>query len=506
VLPLFRFCQEVPSVTFLLPKPHRIFLKVAAVSAVVPVLAFCLALSPGAAHAAKPGAVDKVTDLNKKALGAYATGEFDKAKKLLKEALDLCGSGGLEGHPIAARTHIHMGVVMIGGLKQRDLGIKQFQKALEIQPDIKVTKNVATEEIQAAFEEATKSAPVATRAPARGEGGGAKGDKESPDSGGGAEGEPATGIVHTPIARGRRGLPITVIAKLPPDGFDKVVLYYRPDRAEEYVEKEMVRAGDKFAAEIPSTATKGARLSYYMEAVSEDPSAPVAFTAGSEGRPFTVALAKGKAAKCDEDDENCEEGGGGGEAGPPFYLGVMAGSGLGYTVGKDELNPMNRVNPAGFAPASIAHIAPEIGYFFSPQLRVSAQLRLQMVSGATPRKVPGTCGADELCTPASLAPAVFVKGAWFFGSGALRPYISLAAGGGRIPHLIRFKDSMMCGADGMQVCVSTVGSGPVYIGPGGGILYAITPNFGLVLEAGSVVGVPAFTFHIDVNGGVALRL
>ncbi len=109
------------------------------------------------AHAQEGGSPDvlnKVTKLNKKALDAYQKKDFDAARGFLKEALDLCANSGLDKHPIKARTHIHYGIVMVAGFKQRDAGIKHFKKALQIQPDIQLTKSVATPALQDAFEEA----------------------------------------------------------------------------------------------------------------------------------------------------------------------------------------------------------------------------------------------------------------------------------------------------------------------------------------------------------------
>jgi hypothetical protein len=107
-----------------------------------------------AAPAGDPAAVAKVTNLNKKALDAYAQQDYDTARDLLKQALEVCQSAGLDQHPITARTHIHFGVVAIVGFKQREVGLKQFRKALEIEPDIKLTKSLVTPELQDAFEEA----------------------------------------------------------------------------------------------------------------------------------------------------------------------------------------------------------------------------------------------------------------------------------------------------------------------------------------------------------------
>jgi hypothetical protein len=60
-----------------------------------------------------------------------------------------------------------------------------------------------------------------------------------------------------------------------------------------------------------------------------------------------------------------------------------------------------------------------------------------------------------------------------------------------------------CGNSGMEICVDTVLAGPVFAGPGGGLLINLTPNFGLVVDVGTLLGFPKFTFHIDGNIGVA---
>ena len=128
--------------------------------------------APAHAQDANPDVLNKVTKLNKQALQAFQKRDYDSARDFLKEALDLCKSSGLEKHPIRARTEVHIGIVLIAGYKQRDAGITHFKKALEIQPDIQLTKSVSTKALQDAFEEASV-----------GIGGGGGGD----DSGGGAQ-------------------------------------------------------------------------------------------------------------------------------------------------------------------------------------------------------------------------------------------------------------------------------------------------------------------------------
>src|SRR5437868_9022516 len=132
--------------------------------------------------AGDPAAVAKVTNLNKKALEAYNQQDYDTARDLLKQALEICSSAGLDQHPITARTHVHFGVVAIVGFKQREVGLKQFRKALEIEPDIKLTKSLVTPELQDAFEEAVL-AGNANKA-----GGAAAGGDDQGNAGGAAAG------------------------------------------------------------------------------------------------------------------------------------------------------------------------------------------------------------------------------------------------------------------------------------------------------------------------------
>jgi len=144
--------------------------------------------APGVAAADEAAAVNKVTNLNRKALEAYSKQDYDTARALLKEALEVCASAGLDKHAIRARTHIHFGVVAIVGFKQREVGLKQFRKALDVQPDIKLTKQLATPELQDAFEEAVLA----------GEGGGGGGATTAggggePGGGGGDDGGPGAG-------------------------------------------------------------------------------------------------------------------------------------------------------------------------------------------------------------------------------------------------------------------------------------------------------------------------
>ena len=69
-------------------------------------LLFVLLLSTRAGAESEDDTVAKITQLNKDAVTALQAQKFDDARKILKQALDLADSTGLQQHPIAARTHI----------------------------------------------------------------------------------------------------------------------------------------------------------------------------------------------------------------------------------------------------------------------------------------------------------------------------------------------------------------------------------------------------------------
>jgi hypothetical protein len=476
-----------------------------------------LAVAPTVAFAQDDSnpAIEKITALNKKAVDAYNDLEFEEARKLLKQALDMCTASGLDTHPIAARTHIHMGVVLIAA-KQQDLGIKQFKRAIEIQPDIQVTKQMANPEILEAFKEA--GAGMAAGGGGGGEpaGGGAS---PAPDgaSGGGSE---AKGIQHRPVARGRRGKAIPIVATIGDDvtGYTKVLLEYKPEGAADFEEVPMRKSGNRYVAEIPAGATEGSAIAYYIEADSDDENADSIATSGSEDHPYNIFLtgggeAQGKKPECQGD--SCEDE----EIGPRFFVSLMGGFGFGLVSGVGEINPSQKVSP-GFASASVAQISPEVGYFVAPGFRLSLQLRYQILGGTKPLNLdtylsdqqkmdPAAikqCGDDHLCsTRTGSAVAVLARAAWFFGSDLFRPYFSLAAGGGYMRHNVTFGSVKKCGTSGTETCVDTVLAGPVFVGPGAGVLFALTENFGLLADLTTVVGLPKFTYNLDFNFGAAAR-
>jgi hypothetical protein len=471
-----------------------------------------------------PDAAGKVTQLNREALAAIDKREFEKAREILKKALDVCETSGLAQHPVAARTHVHMGVVIIEGFKNRELGEKQFGAALAIEPAIAMTPSLVTPEISEAFDEAKEAAKNgganggATGAPAGAPGGEAAAapPPESAPAAAPARAAAASaggGFTYHTVSEVKQGNAIKVTVNVDESlKFHKIVLAYRPQGTSEFLGRPMDPMGaGAYSAEIPEHATTGSSVAYYIEAEDDD-GQPVA-NRGTEERPLVIqlggeshpterehaAVAQKKRDGYDDSTTIREEGETEEEVSHPWFIGMLLGSGVGYTSGTGETNA-NVPVPGAFAATSLGHVAPEVGYWVRPDLLLSAQARLQVVSGPTELVDP----SGHVYQPASWAFALFAKASMFFGSGDLRPFVSGGLGAGQIRHVVTFGAYTDCGATRNQTCVDSVVAGPALAEVGGGLLYKITPTFGLEASTNMQVAEPKFTFNIDFNAGVAV--
>ena len=68
-------------------------------------IALAVTLLAGPALAQDQAAIEKLVQLNKKALDDYDTLEWESAKRTLLEALTAGSKAGLDNHPVMARTY-----------------------------------------------------------------------------------------------------------------------------------------------------------------------------------------------------------------------------------------------------------------------------------------------------------------------------------------------------------------------------------------------------------------
>lgn len=460
----------------------------------IAVLAASLASRPAEAEDRDSATIGKITILNRKAVDAYQHLEFETAVRLLNEALDVSERAGLTMHPVRARTYMTLGIVTLGGLKQRDQAIKYFRKALHIQPEVRLSPGLANPEIQAAFDEAIASLA----------------------NGASDELPPEKALVHEPVRVGQMGKPVPITVVPDKDlGASSIVLRYRPVAAPAFEEVPLQKdPTGAYVGAIPATATKEQQTVYYLEARRQDGS--VLVRRGSAADPIVVALV-----------EQAKPGGEVATTTPAraaatpksFYFALLVGTGVGTVSGTGEVTKEPVTSGIGWT--RTGQLAPEVGYFVLPQLRVGVQARLQLVSGATPYAPPmpmtakGECGSDSICSPFTGAFAGLAKASWSFfdPSSDFQPYASLSAGYGSIRHVAAVPplDGVpinVCGSGPtpMGPCKDTVAGGPILFGPSAGFQYRLADTFGFVAELEALVGVPTFTVNVDLNIGVALSL
>lgn len=110
-----------------------------------------LLVLPALARAQNAPAVDKLIQMNKKALDEYGAADWDAAKRTLLQALVFAKKSGLDAHPMMARTYVHLGAVYVVGFKDRQKGAQSFGRAIEIDPNIHISKAMSTPELEDVF-------------------------------------------------------------------------------------------------------------------------------------------------------------------------------------------------------------------------------------------------------------------------------------------------------------------------------------------------------------------
>jgi tetratricopeptide repeat protein len=500
-------------------------------------------------------AVEKLVQMNKKALDDYDTLDWDAAKRTLLDALMTGKKAGLDNHPVMARTYVHLGAVYIG-LKNRDKAIQSFARAIEIDPAIQLSKGIATSEVNDAFNEAKRKG-----------GGSAGGGGESAPApsrrkrGPTMEGdEPAPARKAAPVASqdddGREpDLPVRIQAldcPVPDEAIlekavtlrcalapaltqvTKVILNYREPGGEEYVEVPMTKSPKGwYQAKVPKKAVTGKSLSFYF--VGQNAAGkPVVENGSKEGpnimmlmeeesyRQYIAQKKKGGGAGADgEDIENPLEE----EEGPykakfrlgatdkakegldvrfgkrKWWIGIGAGSGFGFAKGNgleavnmspdQQFHDLASVFVAGGAWAGLGHLVPEVGVHLTPNLALAVQGRIQYIPQP----------AEFARYSAKGAYAVMAKFIAYTKQARIRFFGAALAGGGDGFRFVVFpvQDTPPPGKENLLNFKDTIRGGPGVAGVGAGVYYEAAKNVSIVLEADGLAGFPIFSFVADLN-------
>jgi hypothetical protein len=451
-------------------------------------LVFAL-FAPAVASAQSEKGKKDVQNRTKKAMENFDLLEFEAAKAGLGEALAAARKHGLEADPVTARVHLYIGIVEYAGLKDEGAAREAFAAAVAIDPAVKIDVAYKTEGMSELLESVRKSGGGGGKGKTKGKdkaegsseeddlgldlGVGTKDDGEKSGDLTGVECDALEGIDHELVDQGKPGEEVTIVARVGDGiGASKVSLFYRAAGASKFSEVPMERGdGCTYEGAIPKAATRGESVHYYVAALDGKTSLASRGTASS---PNIVELASGGSSGGGSDGDNPlggEVSSGAADDGKPgkktVFLSVALGTGGGYVTGSTEVE-QSEVSCC-FA-QSMFHIFPEIGYYFSRRMSVSAAFRMGFAVGAN---VKGH---------ASAAPAGLLRLRYALAENGEGLQVSGSVGGGIIRNTIKVEEA----ADGMDI--DTTASGPFLIGGGVGYLKAMSNALNLVAELNAIAG------------------
>jgi|KBSSwiStaDraftv2_1062776.scaffolds.fasta_scaffold53014_2 hypothetical protein len=221
-----------------------------------------VALCTGSARGQDQATVDAVIKLNRAALEDIDNVYWEGARTKLLEALEIAYKAGLDNHPVAARTYVHVGFVHITGFNDRVKGVRSFRHAIDIQPDIRLTRSLGiSPEVADAFEE--------------------------------AGGQPTRPTLDCPVPQQTRideAVPVRcVLTSNRP--VTKVFLLVRDPMKERFIEVELKKDPDgAFHGQIPQRVIYGDAVQFYFEGRNAA-GKPIARN-GTERRPNAVFVVK----------------------------------------------------------------------------------------------------------------------------------------------------------------------------------------------------------------------
>ncbi|HEY6477324.1 MAG TPA: hypothetical protein VI456_12135 [Polyangia bacterium] len=504
-------------------------------------------------------AVDKLVQMNKKALDDFDTLDFDAAKRRLLDALVAGKKAGLENHPVMGRTYIHLGAVYITGFHDRQKGLQSFARALEIDPNIQLSKGIETAEVTAAFTEAQRNA--------RGGGassGGGGGDDNGPAPprkkrrGPIMEGDDtAGGEDHPPLKKKRRNsdeepdLPAHIGALDCPEPDEAIIdkplvvrcavapnlpvasvyLKYRAPDKEDYNEVLMTKTPKGWLqAKIPKKAVTGKSIQFFFEGRNAA-GKPVVANGGADSPNIVLVVeqeAAGEASKAStgEEDENPLEENEGDQR-PKLHLGrtdtsregldtrygkrkwwigIGIGSGYGFAQGNgfEAVNKSTETIPPGM-PCSDTNpgfhcLQFQKGLAFAGL----GQLVPEFGYALTPGMAVSLEGRLQYTGIPSKYSQFAAKGAigvlgkllFYTKQSQLRFFGVLLAGGGNF-RFVGYPDAGS--SNGYADFKDTVVAGPLLVGVGGGVYYEASKAVSLVAELHELAGLPTFGAVTDLQ-------
>ncbi len=422
--------------------------------------------------------------------------EFDEAKRLLEEALQIAKRKKIRT-PLVASVYLNLGVVYFSGFDDADKAKAQFVKAVEIDNSV---------EIDAAYRTSAMAKLLAESRTLAGVGKGTGNNDVSNDDD--VDCASVEGLAHELLEVVTAGQPATVTAHLGSDTSARSVhLYYRTKGSTDFEDVTMKKRGEcKFVGTIPADALSSDIIHYYVAALSEK--GKRVSSRGSAGSPNIIEVQAAVGAGFgDADDENPLNGSQittdsgssadqdssvskvgpiGKSNSPKLFLTIAAGSGAGYVNGETE----QVKSPVGccVAPAFL-HVLPELGYFLNQRMAIALALRLGFPIGANRRG------------HATAAPSALLRIHYSLSSNG-GDGLSLigAIGGGLIRHTIKIEDQPK------DMNIDTAASGPLLVGAGINYIRSLAGPMRFVLGLNTTAGIPITSKFQGVTPGFALQV
>jgi hypothetical protein len=475
------------------------------------VLCFCsFLIATGPAAAADQAVVDQMVMLNKNALAAHKSGKHQEARGFLLDAEMLAETNGLVNSDMTARTYLHLGLVHLDGLKQRDKALQYFAQAMQIRPNIRLTRALARPNVRQAMAEAKRKqkqllavAPSAPRTAGK--------NKEAPAD---ADSEEAADVEETADEQRAEGLLDCPVPREAPPGQELAVscranaalraerafLFFRSAGQKEYTAVRMTRDGrDGYTATIPGAGISGRGLDYYVEA--ESSAGQVIGAVGKEGQPKQVTLRRGAppaarlslaggapsaGGEAAPDDElrtgprnGQDDGPGAGRRRAPgsFWVGFGIGSGMGAHPTRDLEHHLGKTVSTGLSYSAI-HVLPELGIQYDERLALSVQSRHQYIgpSGGPDMTVSGK--------PPRMAHALLARAHYQVWGGEMFQFLTTAALGGGSGFRLKVPPVPSAGLSSSD----TVAGGPLVFGPGVSLFFNFNQKVLLAAELRMLIG------------------
>jgi hypothetical protein len=509
----------------------------------VTALVLALAFSRPAAAQDPDAAVQRMIELNRKALTSFQGKDFEGAKNALLEAVTAGKDAGLTNDRMMARTYLHLGAVLVDGLKDRARGVRYFQLALKIRPDINITPSLVTPTLTEAFEQAKrggaapppdalakvpaappkvaaapapeppKAAPVAAAAPAPSEEKTGKETGDEPDL-------PAT--LPQPLycpnpdeAPPEKRMVLRCVARTDV-AVSRVLLFYRLPGGEKFtaVTTKRTRRG-WFNGTIPEDAATGKSVQYYFEA--RDAADKAVAQNGRDDSPnlmlirdgapevgesaLGVRISRGRRDTVDEENpieevqrekERAERlAGMHRRHAKTFYVGLGLGSGWGWhRAARLEYRTDLQIE-AGMGFSGLLHLAPELGYQISDDFSVSLQGRDQVIP--TQGSKNSDPGNGE---PAKGAHSILLKVSYALFGDNTRVLLSGIAGIGEGFRLVVPPKRNMDVTKDLPRNDSIRG-GPGLVGGGLSLVHHWSPHLAGLLDLKTLVGTPDSAIVVD---------